>query len=100
MKFKFLDRAPELELLDRLWDSESAEFLVLYGRRRIGKTALLTEWIRRSSRRALYWVVSPTSNALQLQSFSKAIYNFSHSDVRASSYPTANRTGRERDCIC
>ncbi|MFZ1041862.1 MAG: ATP-binding protein [Anaerolineales bacterium] len=83
MKFKFLDRDPELELLDRLWDSESAEFLVLYGRRRIGKTALLIEWMLRSSRRALYWVASPTSNTLQLQSFSKAIYNFSHLDARA-----------------
>jgi len=78
-----MDRDLDLELLDRLWHSDSAEFLVLYGRRRIGKTALLIEWIRRSSRRALYWVVSPTSNRLQLQSFSKAIYNFSHADVRA-----------------
>ncbi len=78
MKFKFLDRQRELELLDNLWNSKNAEFLILYGRRRVGKTALLTEWMQRASRRCLYWVASPTSAALQLRSFSQAIYNFSN----------------------
>jgi len=77
MKFKFLDRKRELELLDRLWNSSHAEFLILYGRRRVGKTALLSEWIQRSSQRVLYWVASPNSAATQLRSFSQAIYNFS-----------------------
>ena len=78
MKFKFLDRERELELLDQLWHSPHAEFLILYGRRRVGKTALLSEWIQRFSPRALYWVASPTSAATLLRSFSQAIYNFSN----------------------
>jgi AAA+ ATPase superfamily predicted ATPase len=78
MKFKFLDRKRELELLDQLWNSSHAEFLILYGRRRVGKTALLSEWIQRSSQRVLYWVASPNSAATQLRSFSQAIYNFSN----------------------
>ena len=78
MKFNFLGRKGELELLDRLWNSKNAEFLILYGRRRIGKTALLSEWIRLSSQRVLYWVASPTSASTQLRSFSQAIYNFSN----------------------
>ena len=78
MKFKFMDRKGELELLDQLWNSPHAEFLILYGRRRVGKTALLSEWIQRSSQRVLYWVASPTSAATQLRSFSQAIYNFSN----------------------
>lgn len=76
MKFKFLDRGRELDLLNTLWDSPDAQFLVLYGRRRVGKTALLTEWIQHPSRHSLYWVASPTSAALQLRSFSQAVYNF------------------------
>ena len=83
MKFKFLDRERELELLDRLWNSPHAEFLILYGRRRVGKTALLSKWIQRSSQRVLYWVASPTSVATQLRSFSQAIYNFSNPDTPA-----------------
>ncbi len=78
MKFKFLDRERELELLDQLWHSPHAEFLILYGRRRVGKTALLSEWIQRFSPRALYWVASPTSAATLLRSFSQALYNFSN----------------------
>ncbi|HUH98670.1 MAG TPA: ATP-binding protein [Anaerolineales bacterium] len=78
MKFKFLGRQSELDVLNRLWGSENAEFLILFGRRRVGKTALLTEWIQRTSHRALYWVASPTSTALQLKSFSQAVYNFAN----------------------
>lgn len=83
MKFKFLGRQQELDLLSNLWDSKNAEFLILYGRRRIGKTALLTEWMQRTSKRSLYWVASPTSSALQLRSFSQAIYNFANPNAPA-----------------
>lgn len=83
MKFKFLDRRRELDLLSNLWNSKNAEFLILYGRRRIGKTALLTEWMQRTSKRSLYWVASPTSSALQLRSFSQAIYNFANPNAPA-----------------
>ena len=78
MRFRFLDRHHELALLNDLWNSKNAEFLILYGRRRVGKTALLAEWIQRTSQRSLYWVASPTSSALQLRSFSQAIYNFAN----------------------
>ncbi|MCB2160685.1 ATP-binding protein [bacterium] len=83
MQFGFIGRKQYLEMFNRLWKSEQAEFLILYGRRRVGKTALLTEWIRRSSARALYWVAAPTSAAAQLRSFSQAVYNFSNSDAPA-----------------
>ncbi|CAG0965887.1 MAG: ATP-binding protein [Chloroflexi bacterium] len=78
MAFKFHGRESELEMLDRLWASRKEEFLVLYGRRRVGKTALLAEWIRRTGNRAHYWVASPTSAAAQLRSFSQSVYNFAN----------------------
>lgn len=83
MKFSFHGRETELGVLSRLWDSRSAEFLIVYGRRRVGKTALLTEWIRRTGYRSLYWVASPTSAAAQLRSFSQAVYNFGNPDSPA-----------------
>jgi AAA+ ATPase superfamily predicted ATPase len=76
MKSEFYGRQTELEVLDGLWASSKEEFLILYGRRRVGKTALLAEWIRRTGNRALYWVASPTSALAQLRSFSHAEYNF------------------------
>ncbi|MCD6524765.1 MAG: ATP-binding protein [Thermococcus sp.] len=43
---KFVDRKRELEFLERAYRSGRAEFLVIYGRRRIGKTELLLHFAR------------------------------------------------------
>ena len=83
MTFEFYGRKSEMKVLDGLWASPRDEFLVLYGRRRVGKTALLAEWIRRTGNRALYWVASPTSAAAQLRSFSQSIYNFGNPGLPA-----------------
>ena len=37
----FVGRSRELETLDRLWASSRATLLILYGRRRVGKTHLV-----------------------------------------------------------
>ena len=39
----FLNRISELEVLEQMYKSENAEFFVLYGRRRVGKTDLLQQ---------------------------------------------------------
>jgi AAA+ ATPase superfamily predicted ATPase len=58
--------------------------IILYGRRRIGKTRLLTHWIGTQKPRALFWVADPTSSVDQLRSFSQAIFQF---ESRRSSAP-------------
>ena len=78
MKTKFIGRQKELAEITHLWKKDDAQMLVLYGRRRVGKTVLLTEWIKLTGHRALYWVASPGSSVAQLRSFSRALYNFSH----------------------
>jgi len=75
-KKRFVGRDRELKMLDELWRSRQAEFLILYGRRRIGKTRLLKTWAERSRARVFYWVADPTSSFDQLRSFSQALYNF------------------------
>ena len=42
----FKGRKKELELLKDLYDSKQFEFLVLYGRRRVGKTEILKEFTK------------------------------------------------------
>lgn len=42
----FINRQAELQLLEQRYNSEQAELFVLYGRRRVGKTELLTEFCR------------------------------------------------------
>jgi AAA+ ATPase superfamily predicted ATPase len=82
-KTAFHGRKAELQLLEKLWDSPQATLLILYGRRRVGKTRLLTHWMEQHADRALYWVAEPTSALDQLRSFSQALYNFEHPDTPA-----------------
>jgi AAA+ ATPase superfamily predicted ATPase len=82
----FIDRSRELALLESEWQSKQARMLILYGRRRIGKTRLLTHWINTASPRALYWVAEPTSSAGQLRSFSQALFGFESSSPVPDSF--------------
>ena len=83
-KFKtFKGRVRELNHLDTLWQASDATLLILYGRRRVGKTRLLQQWRQQSQARALYWVAEPASAAEQLRSFSQAVYNFANPQAPA-----------------
>ncbi|MEM7798974.1 MAG: ATP-binding protein, partial [Chloroflexota bacterium] len=80
---EFRGRKAELKLLDELWSMPRSTLLILYGRRRVGKTRLLTHWSNNHSADSMYWVAEPTSAYDQLRSFSQALYNFSHPDTPA-----------------
>ena len=71
---KFAAREQELRLLDDLYKRQGAQFLILYGRRRIGKTRLLTHWAENTGERVLYWMATQTSTTNQLRKFSQALW--------------------------
>ncbi|HHY39175.1 MAG TPA: ATP-binding protein [Clostridia bacterium] len=66
----FIDRAEELCLLDRLWQSNESELFVLYGRRRVGKSALLRKFC--CGKRHIYFVASEIGDQLNLAQFKEA----------------------------
>lgn len=76
MPTPFIGRSRELSEFNRLYHSQKAEFLILYGRRRIGKTRLVTHWIETAKPRALFWIAEPTSSVDQLRSFSQTVFRF------------------------
>jgi uncharacterized protein len=82
-KTEFKGRGEELKLLDDLWQSTNAALLILYGRRRVGKTRLLTHWMGQHNKQAVYWVAEPTSALDQLRSFSQTLYNFANPETPA-----------------
>ena len=43
----FIGRERELAALNKLYESDKFEFVVIYGRRRVGKTALISQLYRR-----------------------------------------------------
>jgi len=75
----FVDRRRELAVLDRFCNRRGAGLLVVYGRRRIGKTKLLTHWIEQrfpseKSGQAFYWMATTHSAAYQLSDFTDEIF--------------------------
>lgn len=68
---KFFDRIREKELLDRLLAKEGKRMIVLYGRRRIGKTTLL----KNSFGKAKYFFVDTRASETLLIDFSKQVFD-------------------------
>ena len=53
---KFVDRREEFSFLEKEYHREGSSFVVLYGRRRVGKTALTAEFIK--DKEAIYFIAS------------------------------------------
>ncbi|WP_456326528.1 ATP-binding protein [Palaeococcus sp. (in: euryarchaeotes)] len=70
----FINRVEELNILEERLRKGNAEFIVLYGRRRIGKTALLLEFLRRNG--GIYLLARETSTHENLKRFSGRIASY------------------------
>ena len=70
----FIGRDRELAALDRLYQSDKFEFTVIYGRRRVGKTALINQFIRNKS--AIYFMGVESNAKQNLENLSRNIMEF------------------------
>jgi AAA+ ATPase superfamily predicted ATPase len=68
---KFVDRQNELSRLRRVAVAEESGLVVVYGRRRVGKTRLLLEWAKKHS--GLYTVADQSAAELQRRYFAEAL---------------------------
>jgi AAA+ ATPase superfamily predicted ATPase len=75
----FVNRERELSALDEMWARSGSQFLVLYGRRRVGKTTLMLHW--GADKPTLFWTARRTSTTNLLREFSQAIYRFEHPEM-------------------
>jgi len=62
---RFVDRESELQILSECWERQSADLVVLYGRRRIGKTTLLDKFF--SDKEGIFYVATDVYVGLQIQ---------------------------------
>jgi hypothetical protein len=69
-----VDRERELDELNTLLKNPLARLLAVSGRRRLGKTTLLTHWARTSNHSSLYWVASHFPSSALLGQFSKEVW--------------------------
>ncbi|MCK5762838.1 MAG: ATP-binding protein [Clostridiales bacterium] len=70
----FFGRKEELSFLEEKYMSSKAEFVVLYGRRRIGKTALIQEFVKDKAH--VFYSAVQITDGVQLQKMSKIIKQF------------------------
>ncbi|MBX7234114.1 MAG: ATP-binding protein [Caldilineales bacterium] len=77
---RFINRTRELADLEDLWRRPGAQMVVVYGRRRTGKTTLLTRFLQEKPH--LFWVADRFPAATLLGDFSRAIFGFEHPDLQ------------------
>lgn len=70
----FIGREKELSTLNRLYSSDKFEFTVIYGRRRVGKTAIINEFVK--DKPAICFTGVETNEKQNLENFSKSILEF------------------------
>ena len=67
----FIGRQKELERLNKLYQAGEFEFVVIYGRRRVGKTALVNEFVK--DKDAIFFTGVETNDKQNLENFSKCV---------------------------
>lgn len=99
MDTDFIGRKAELELLDDLWASGKSALVILYGRRRVGKTRLLTHWLKsKGVDRGFYWMAEATSPHDQLRSFTQTFTAFEDPELdihKDLTFPTWEHSFRQ-----
>jgi AAA+ ATPase superfamily predicted ATPase len=75
---RFVDREQELADLNALLDRPGAHFVLVYGRRRVGKTTLLTTWAAQTGLPAFYWVAKRDPRELLMADLARAIWAWEH----------------------
>ncbi|MFA5331422.1 MAG: ATP-binding protein [Methanoregula sp.] len=74
----FIDRKEELSVLSERYAQNSAEFLILYGRRRIGKSELIEHFLK--TKKGVRFLAREESKHLQLKKISRDCAVFFHDD--------------------
>lgn len=80
----FIGRQQELNTLHKLYNSGKFEFAVIYGRRRVGKTALISEFTK--DKDAIFFTGVETNAKQNLDNFSRCIMEYSTGIAADSSF--------------
>ena len=86
----FVGRKKELSILNKLYSSNRFEFAVIYGRRRVGKTALINEFVK--DKEVIFFTGVESNEKQNLYNFSRCIIESTSpivSDLSFSSYQAA-----------
>ena len=79
---QFVDRELEMETLQNEYERDGSALVVLYGRRRVGKTTLISEFIK--DKKALFFLASEEAEAQNRNAFKEKVADFIDSDLLRS----------------
>ena len=78
----FIGRVSEINKLEAFYHSKTFEMVVVYGRRRVGKTRLLSEFIKNKS--AIFFVAEENNDLLNKNKFTKTVLNHFDEQINLS----------------
>lgn len=73
----FIGRKSELDFLNNQYKTQNAEFIVLYGRRRVGKTETLTEFCK--DKPNIFYACNDYTDKKQFSAFTDALLDYDYS---------------------
>jgi len=71
---QFINRERELAALHNQYSAEGSSFMVIYGRRRLGKTTLIKEFIK--NKRALYFLANEENEVVSMKRFTETLSEY------------------------
>lgn len=78
----FVDREQEMDTLQSEYERDGSALVVLYGRRRVGKTTLISEFIK--GKKALFFLASEETESQNRKAFKEKVAEFIDSDLLRS----------------
>jgi len=75
---RFVNRERELDALEDQYTADGASFVVLYGRRRVGKTTLINEFIK--DKKAMYFLANEENETLSMKNFAKVLSDYTEQE--------------------
>ncbi|MCQ2432529.1 MAG: ATP-binding protein [Clostridia bacterium] len=79
---RFIDRGSEMKTLENEYGRSGSALVILYGRRRVGKTTLISEFIK--NKNALFFLASEEPEAQNRNAFKEKAADFIQSDLLRS----------------
>lgn len=84
---KFVGRESDLRELNEAIARPGAHFVLIYGRRRVGKTTLLLQWAQQTGRPVIYWVAKRDLPALVRHGFTRSLWAWAYPPDRLTGDP-------------
>jgi AAA+ ATPase superfamily predicted ATPase len=81
-------RTHELNSLDELYNKDGFAFAVVYGRRRVGKTSLIDEFVKRGKKKAIRFTAVENTDVMNRARFSRSIFSVYPTLSKITSFPS------------